>query len=148
MKRALILIACLLGALIVAVPLLGVAGVLHFYRVPSASMEPTLHCARPALLCRASTGDRVVAVKYVLFSPSRGDLVAFRAPIRARSACRLPPGAVLVKRITRIVSGRYFLEGDNRGASCDSRVWGTVTRASLIGRVVAIYWPLDRITTL
>jgi signal peptidase I len=54
---------------------------------------------------------------------------------------------VLIKRITRIVHGRYFLEGDNRGASCDSRVWGTVPRQSLIGRVVATYWPLRRVTT-
>jgi signal peptidase I len=147
-KRALILIACVFGALILVVPLLGAAGILHLYRIPSASMEPTLHCARPSPLCRASHRDRVVALRYVLFSPGRGDLVAFRAPVRARSACGLPPGSVLVKRITRIVNGRYFLEGDNRGASCDSRVWGTVPRGSLIGRVIAIYWPPGRITSL
>jgi signal peptidase I len=146
MKRALILIACLLGVLILAVPVLSAAGILHLYRIPSASMEPTLHCARPAPLCRASHSDRVVTLKYVLLSPQRGDLVAFHAPIRARSACGLPPGSVLIKRITRIVKGRYFLQGDNPGASCDSRVWGTVTKSALIGRVVAIYWPLSRIT--
>lgn len=143
MKRALLLLVFLLGALVVAAFLLGAA---HAYRITAASMEPTLHCARPAPLCRAGTSDRVVAVEYVLFAPARGDLVAFRAPIEARSACGLPPGAVLVKRITRIVHGRYFLQGDNRGASCDSRVWGTVPRESLIGRVVATYWPLRRIT--
>jgi signal peptidase I len=141
MRRALILVACLLGALVVAFVLLG-----HAYRITAASMEPTLHCARPAPLCRADTSDRVLAVKYVLIAPASGDLVAFHAPIKARSACALPAGAVLVKRITRIVHGRYFLQGDNRGASCDSRVWGTVPRSSLIGRVVATYWPLRRIT--
>jgi signal peptidase I len=144
-KRALILVACVIGALLIAVPVLSAVGVLHLYRIPAASMEPTLHCARPAPLCRASAGDRVATLRYVLVAPARGDLVAFRAPIRARSACGLPPGAVLIKRITRIVHGRYFLQGDNRSASCDSRVWGTVPRRNLIGRVVATYWPLDRI---
>ena len=140
MRRVLIFIACVLVALVAVVFLFG-----HAYRITAASMEPTLHCARPAALCRASTADRVLALKYVLIAPARGDLVAFHAPIKARSACALPAGAVLVKRITRIVHGRYFLEGDNPGASCDSRVWGTVSRSSLIGRVVATYWPLSRI---
>ena len=63
MRRALILLACLLGVLIAAVPVLGVVGILHLYRVPTSSMEPTLHCARPAPLCSASTDDRVVALK-------------------------------------------------------------------------------------
>jgi signal peptidase I len=147
MKRTLVLLACVIGALLAAIPLLGSVGVLHLYRIPSASMEPTLHCARPAPLCRAETGDRVVSLRYVLGSPAEGDLVAFHAPIKARSACGLPADSVLIKRITRIVNGRYFLQGDNRGASCDSRVWGTVPRSALIGRVVATYWPLGRITT-
>jgi signal peptidase I len=142
-RRALILIACLLGAAIAAAFVFGAA---RSYRLTAASMEPTLHCARPAPLCRAGTADRVVAVKYILLSPARGDLVVFRAPIRARAACGLMPGAVLIKRITRVVNGRYFLQGDNRGASCDSRVWGTVPRSSVIGRVVATYWPPGRIS--
>jgi signal peptidase I len=142
--RGLLLIACLLAALIVAAFVLGAA---RSYRLTAASMEPTLHCARPAPLCRAETADRVFALKYVLVSPARGDLVVFHAPIRARAACGLAPGSVLIKRITRIVHGRYFLQGDNRGASCDSRVWGTVPRGSLIGRVLVTYWPLGRIST-
>jgi signal peptidase I len=145
-KRALVVLACVIGVLIAAVPLLSATGILHLYRIPSASMEPTLHCARPAPLCRAGTGDRVVSLRYVLVSPATGDLVAFHAPVRARSACGLPPNSVLVKRITRVVNGRYFVQGDNRGASCDSRVWGTVPRSSLIGRVVATYWPPGRIS--
>jgi signal peptidase I len=141
-KRALVLIACLLGAVIAA-------GYFVFdartYKLTAASMEPTLHCARPAPLCRADTADRVVALKYVLFSPAKGDLVVFHAPLKARAACGLMPGAILIKRIARIDQGRYFLRGDNAGASCDSRVWGSVPRGSLIGRVVATYWPLRRI---
>ena len=142
MRRALILIACLIGALVaVAYFVLDAKS----FRLTAASMEPTLHCARPAPLCRADTADRVIALKYVLVSPARGDLVVLHAPIAARAACGLVPGAILIKRITRINHGRYFLQGDNAGASCDSRVWGTVPRNSLIGRVVATYWPLGRI---
>jgi signal peptidase I len=142
-KRALILIACVVIAAIAAGYFLLDA---RSYTLTAASMEPTLHCARPAPLCRASTADRVVALKYVLVSPARGDLVVFHAPIKARAACGLMPGVILIKRIARIVNGRYFLRGDNAGASCDSRVWGTVPRGNLIGRVVATYWPLGRIS--
>ena len=44
-----------------------------------------------------------------------------------------------------VPAGSYFMMGDNRGSSCDSRVWGAVPRSSLIGPVVATYWPLNRL---
>ena len=45
-----------------------------------------------------------------------------------------------------IPRGRYFMMGDNRISSCDSRRWGAVARASLIGKVIATYWPPGRIS--
>jgi signal peptidase I len=44
-----------------------------------------------------------------------------------------------------IPTDRYFMMGDNRANSDDSRVWGPVKRSQLIGRVFMIYWPLTRI---
>ena len=41
---------------------------------------------------------------------------------------------------------QYFVMGDNRIASCDSRTWGTVPRSAFIGPVVATYWPPNRWT--
>ena len=48
-------------------------------------------------------------------------------------------------RPTKIPSGNYFMMGDNRQSSCDSRIWGTVPRKNIIGEVFAIYWPPTRI---
>ncbi len=57
---------------------------------------------------------------------------------RNLNACNLP------KTIT-IPPDHYFMMGDNRGESDDSRFWGPVPRAWLIGKAFATYWPPDRI---
>jgi signal peptidase I len=43
-----------------------------------------------------------------------------------------------------IPPGHYFMMGDNRGESDDSRVWGPVPRDWIVGKAFASYWPLDR----
>jgi signal peptidase I len=154
------------------------------YRIPSSSMEPTLHCARPEPGCQAGLSDRVLANRFIyrFRNPSRGDIVVFRAPPEAARLCQ--GGGIYVKRLVglpgdriserngyvyvdgrklndsyvspgdrdtqtrsfpRVPSGHYFFMGDNRVASCDSRTWGTVPRAALIGPVFATYWPPQRI---
>ena len=42
----------------------------------------------------------------------------------------------------------YFMMGDNRGESADSREWGPVPEKWIIGKAFATYWPPDRIGTL
>jgi len=46
----------------------------------------------------------------------------------------------------RLGKNEYFMMGDNRSESCDSRTWGPVERSAFIGPVVATYWPPTRWT--
>jgi signal peptidase I len=66
------------------------------FRIPSASMEPTLHCARPTSGCEARFADRVIACEicYRFAAPHRGQIVVFHAPAKA---CGI--GGVFVKRL-------------------------------------------------
>jgi signal peptidase I len=47
-----------------------------------------------------------------------------------------------------VPKGTYYLMGDNRGASSDSRVWGPVKREWIIGQAFATYWPPKRLGLL
>jgi signal peptidase I len=157
------------------------------YRIPTSSMEPTLHCAKPGAWCLGSFNDRIVAnrLAYVFGSPERGQIVVFKAPRRTTACGDGDAGTTFVKRLIglpgdtiserhgviyvdgkrlaepyidptlrggesgnwpRVPSGHYFFLGDDRVHSCDSRVWGTVPRSSLVGPVIATYWPPSRIS--
>jgi signal peptidase I len=165
------------------------AWVVNPYRIPSSSMEPTLHCARPANGCEARFSDRVLANRFIYHfrEPRRGEIVVFETPPAARARCGA--GGTFVKRLIglpgerlelrteggfsfvyidgkklaepyirqgrrdaggpetfTIPEGQFFMMGDNRSQSCDSREWGTVPRANLIGKVFATYWPPTRIS--
>jgi signal peptidase I len=161
------------------------AWVVNPYRIPSSSMEPTLHCAEPQPGCLANYSDRVLANRFIYHfrDPHRGDIVVFNTPPLALEKCGA--GGTFVKRIIglpgdtvserkgrvsingqpldepyvpqsernprangrwTVPQGAYFMMGDNRAQSCDSREWGSVPRSDLIGPVFAVYWPPQRIS--
>jgi signal peptidase I len=130
------------------------------YRIPSASMEPTLHCAKPARDCRARVADRIIANRlvYRFHAPRRGEIMVFEAPGQVEAACEaegtfikrlvgLPGekvsmrnGYVFINGVrldepylrpgyrggesgewARIPSARYFVLGDDRTMSLESR---------------------------
>jgi len=51
-------------------------------------------------------------------------------------------------REIEIPRGHYFMMGDNRGESADSREWGPVPKDWLIGQAFATYWPPGKVGTL
>src|ERR1044071_6986047 len=43
-----------------------------------------------------------------------------------------------------VPDGRYFVLGDHRNQSSDSRMWGYVPRENIYGKAVFVYWPLAK----
>jgi signal peptidase I len=123
------------------------------YSIPSDSMAPTL-----------AAGDRIVVTPYFGRFPQRGDIVVFRSPVDPDEMLVkrvvAVPGDLIDSSLGRVrvggytlaehyifrqtVSGSipaqivppdsYFLLGDNREDSVDSRNWGTVGRSTIVGR--------------
>jgi signal peptidase I len=180
---ALVPVALFLGVVVVGSKL----GLAQTFVIPSASMEPTLHCARPVAGCEAGASDRILVLAHWPGGYGRGDLVAFTAPSRAAAACGARgtfvkrvvglPGEIVQIRLVggrgflfvdgrrlretyiasasrrrtkafgpvKVPAGRYFVLGDNRPDSCDSRAWGSLPRRDIVGRAVLRYWPVTRI---
>lgn len=181
-------------AVAVGLALLIQAFIVKPYRIPSGSMEPTLHI-----------GQRILANR-LINHPSVGDIVVFHPPAGAdpqsatcgnpnqgaghQQACDTPTpqqsSQTFIKRVVagpgdtlaikdghayrngvrekdsyiepcggdpscnfptpvKVPPGDYFMMGDNRGASDDSRFWGPVPDKWVIGIAFFTYWPPDRI---
>jgi signal peptidase I len=48
-----------------------------------------------------------------------------------------------VLRCYRVPPGEFYLLGDNRADSCDSRYWGPIKGSSIVGKVVLTFWHDD-----
>lgn len=151
--------AMLLGAVILLS-----AGVLRLvteaFAVPSSSMEPTL-----------MPGDHLVVTRYLFRDPERGDVVVFEDESGATFVKRiigLPGDSIQIEHGRVLLNGEpldeasyvspshsddvtvhvvprdhLFLLGDNRDLSADSRAFGFVSRAAIVGRAALIYWSAE-----
>jgi signal peptidase I len=140
------------------------------YRVDGFSMEPTLHNTQYILVDKASyythspeRGDVVVFewprdtsqdfVKRVIGVP--GDTVQVAADgtitvdgVRLKEPYVNDPTNPDGAQTWKLGPDQYFVLGDNRGDSSDSREWGIVPRKDIIGRAALVYWPLTDVHVL
>lgn len=152
----------------VMVPALVLALVVHLFLAQATivygqSMEPNLHPNQRLIVDKLS---------YRLHSPQRNDIVVVDLPdmeeMLVKRIVALPGETVEVRRGVVYVNGvaiaepfphdltpydmaprtlgplAYFVMGDNRGNSNDSRTFGPVTREEIVGRVWLRYWPFDQ----
>jgi len=89
----------------------------------------------------AGPGDTLTVEDGHVVRNGRRQRESFIASCEGGGGCNLP------KPIT-IPKDHYFMMGDNRGSSQDSRFWGPVPRDWIIGNAFATYWPPKRIGLL
>src|SRR6185437_6188213 len=89
---------------------------IYKYQISGDSMKPTISAGETVLVNRAV---------YLFKKPQTGDIVALHDP---------RGGKILIKRITKKSGTNYFVEGDNKTASTDSRLFGWVGKRDIIGK--------------
>ena len=108
--------------------------------------RPDRACPRPTRALTQETqikrvvglpGERVKVLDGIVYLNRRRLHEPYARPDRACALCRLP-------REIRVPPRHFFVVGDNRGESSDSRDWGPVSATALIGRVTLRYWPPSR----
>jgi len=117
-----------------------------------------LFIAQPFIVNGASmvpsfqSGDYLIVdeITFRLRDPKRNEVIIFKYP--------KDPSKYFIKRIIGLpgdtvdgiilTASQYFVEGDNRNASSDSRIWGPVERKLIIGRPIARLLPVGQLGLL
>lgn len=86
------------------------------FKISGHSMKPTFSEEESVL---------VSSLPFLLVNPKKGDVVVFEKYNR-----------LYIKRIKKIKDEKYFLTGDNKKDSQDSRRFGSVTRNQIKGKVL------------
>ena len=118
-----------------------VCGVRHSSR--SACPRPTSSRSDTNFIKRvvAIGGDRLRVVDGRVILNGKRQKEPFIRPDSTCDICNLPDEITIPK-------GMFFMMGDNRGESADSRFWGPVPKKWLIGQAFMTYWPPNRIGAL
>ena len=148
--------------------------VFQTFSIPSGSMEPTLMIGDRIVVDKLAVelgtihvGDIIVfkappavrqdcsdavadLVKRVIGLPgdrltSRGSTIYVNGRALDEAWSHWEPLGSAIGHVT-VPAGRYFVMGDHHDNSCDSRTWGTVARADVIGKVFMRIWPISRVT--
>ena len=144
--------------------------VLQTFFIPSASMEPTLLIGDRIIVSKLSSefgtihrGDILVfkapptehcgevvsdLVKRVIGLPgdhltSQGNTIYVNGLALKETWSHYEPLGTVIGKVT-VPAKSYFMMGDNHPNSCDSRMWGSITKSEIIGKVFLRIWPLTR----
>jgi signal peptidase I len=90
---------------------------------------------------------RVVAVPGDIVEITRGQVFVNQKPLAEGYVPEEYRDHVSMSQMM-VPEGEYFVLGDHRSSSNDSRTWGTVGRNFIYGKAVFSYWPLDRLGTV
>jgi signal peptidase I len=164
-----ILVVALLAALLLR------TFVIQPYYIPSASMEPTLKVGDKVLVNKLSydlhsihRGDVIVfkkppddntpgikdLIKRVIGLPGEtiagkdGQIYIDGKLLNEPWLPRVDQNTTSTFAPVQIPAGEYFVMGDNRGDSSDSRVFGPIPKSLVVGRAFIKVWPPSRIGTL
>jgi len=142
-----------------------IQSVIRNFRVDGHSMDPNLHHGQYLVVDKIS-----YRLPFAWRTPQRGDVIVFEPPTRpeddfVKRIVALPGETVEIRqgqiyingdlmdepylpRTDRfsvnprlIPEGYYFVMGDNRGNSNDSRHWGALDETKIVGRAWISYWP-------
>jgi signal peptidase I len=139
------------------------------FMIPTGSMEPTLQPDDRIIVNKFT---------YRFHEPQRGDIIVFKYPLDpkviyikrliafAGETVEIKNGEMLIngKRIPEqylpqgikaydygpqtVPEHSFFVLGDNRNNSQDSRYWGALPDKNVLGKAIILFWPPDRFGTI